>query len=81
MDYKYIDIDLMPKYVCQLSRWKQEDIKEWLLFKGFEKEDIELIMNSKLSDVNYVLEDYFIMNEEEVISSTNKFGFIKKYCL
>ena len=42
-------------YIIQLSTEEQEKIREKLISVGIEDEDLELAMNSKLSDLEEVL--------------------------
>lgn len=49
-------------YICQLSAKYQDQIREKLTEKGINKEDIETALNSRLCDLEEVL------NIEEVLS-------------
>lgn len=44
-------------YICQLSSEKQNEIKEILIDKGINGNDLELAMNSKIWDIDYLLNE------------------------
>jgi len=48
------EIDIMI-YVCQLSQEKQNQIREQLIQIGIVGNDLNLAMNSKLKDIEYLL--------------------------
>lgn len=44
------------KYVCELNENVQEEIKNQLIEAGIEGEDLELAMNSKISDLAEIID-------------------------
>ena len=42
-------------YVCQLSQGKQNQIREQLIQIGIFGDDLDLAMDSKLADIEYLL--------------------------